>query len=98
MKKKSLLLSTVLISTTLLAGQVAADETEVTLAQESNVSQQASVLSSEEATSSAVETSTPLAEVAEVTAEPTNQEQEEATAATTEDASAADNQSEEISK
>ena len=31
MKKKSLLLSTVLISTTLLAGQVAADETEVTL-------------------------------------------------------------------
>lgn len=56
MKKKSLLLSTVLISTTLLAGQVAADETEVTLAQESNVSQQASVLSSEEATSSAVET------------------------------------------
>lgn len=96
MKKKSLLLSTVLISTTLLAGQVAADETEVTLAQESNVSQQASVLSSEEATSSAVETSTPLAEVAEVTAEPTNQEQEEATAATTEDASAADNQSEEL--
>lgn len=96
MKKKSLLLSTVLISTTLLAGQVAADETEVSLAQESNVSQQTSVVSNEQATPSSVETNTPSAEVAEVTAESTNQAQEETPAATTEDASTADNQSEEL--